>query len=649
MANPPTHLRRDLFLVLDSALHRLSYFRTALAPMERQLAHATRGADIYYAVSTGVALLAVHLDRAEFAASDEKFAMRQAEAAGVPVLDPKRLDDGDRAAFYGSYLEGYDLRVPGLAGMSAALSELGKRTWQRRPRADTAEVLEDMVTTQDPRPAGLDRAVRPPPSLATPRPRATPPDMPEALKGRRLGSTPPGTPRPAAAPRGHLPRGKHSPTHKTPDQRQGFTLVEQAAMARAERSHRAPTVRYPLEGELSGAAPANDPGPNRARGKGRPRERKPTVPETPIAKTSTPRPHPHSGTKQQLAPPPPKHGWRNGRRVADGTGPNPAIDERDQVTLSICVRYQRGGEWVTARLRSLSLKGSYLVAGALPRKGETVRIELAFARVKATVHGFVYHVTTIEDAIDTGAAGFALRFDQENTSQRNQLVALLKRARAAGITIKPPPERAAVRFPVNWPVRVGTRHGGFRADARDLSTGGLFVATGKNLDGEELAFRLPLDNGQPPVCGRARVARKVTDDQALERGLETGYGLEIIGLSNSDAPRYQAFLARVRQRIERRVIVAAAPGRLKQLMSAFAAIGYSVTGGSETHALLQLASQSSRPPDAAVIDTSLGACGQDKNRVARDFSNRGVACVPSDNEPPTLTRAVVDRLLGVTA
>jgi hypothetical protein len=95
--------------------------------------------------------------------------------------------------------------------------------------------------------------------------------------------------------------------------------------------------------------------------------------------------------------------------------------------------------------------------------------------------------------------------------------------------------------------------------------------------------------------------------------------------------------------------VAAAPGRMKQLMSALAAVGYAVTGGSEADVVIELAGREKRPPDAVVIDASLDAHGLERNRLAHAFADRRVRCVAADNEPPTLTRAVVDRLLGVSA
>ncbi len=626
---------RDLFLILDGAHPRIAYFADALAAIEERLGYATIAADLYYAPSTGVGLLAVHLDWTKLRLTDARWTLRQAEAAGIPVLDPTRLDAGDRAAFFGSYLDGYDERVVGAPGPRAALAELARRLGVPLERASTVDVLQDMATIRDPRPAGLDHVL------------AKPPPVPAALKNRRLGSNPPSTPRRAAVLRGRIPRGKLGPLHQSPRQRQQFSLVEQAAMARSQRVRRAPTVPYPIDRGRSGPTGVAAHGPGRPMGKQKARQRKATVPETPIAKVTAPVMPPRDNTQKGQAPPPARNLPRP--RVADGTGPNPILGAKVTLAPPIRARYQRGGDWVNARLRSLSLKGSYMVANALPRKGEHIRVELSFEGLKAKAIGHVYHVTSIEDATDTGAAGFAIRFEKENDPYRAQLVALLKRARAAGITLKPPPERQSVRFPVSWPVQVGSLEGGFRAEALDVSTGGLFVATGRDLTGAELAFRLPLDNGEPPVCGRARVARQLENDVALERGLQPGYGLRIVGLSAVDTPRYDAFLQRVRKRVERRVLVAAAPGRLKQLMAAFSAIGYSVTGGSETQAVLRLAEKDNVKPDVAVIDGTLTACGQDKNGLARAFTDWGVTCVPSDNEPPTLTRAVVDRVLGVTA
>jgi len=175
----------------------------------------------------------------------------------------------------------------------------------------------------------------------------------------------------------------------------------------------------------------------------------------------------------------------------------------------------------------------------------------------------------------------------------------------------------------------------------------MFVTTPCDLRGQAIVFRMPLDNHDSAVCGQARVARQVSQKMAIQRRLRSGYGLEILDWTKEDEHRYQSFLDRVRRRTERRVLVAAAPGRMKELMSALAAVGYSVTGGSQVDSVIHLVGRQQRALDAIVIDSSLDARGLARARLAQMFASSKISCVPADGATPAETRAVVDNLLDV--
>jgi hypothetical protein len=618
----------ELFLVLEPLRECFGELVTTLEPLDGRDGPALLAADLYYRETTDVGLLALRFDERTLSYAALTWVLDLATGAGLPALDPARLGESDRRTFYDGYLADYDIRVENATSVRDALDELGRRldlvsgvveppTVRRRDKTATGPL--GRAPSPPPRPPRLPTA---PVEYERPATRPLPdPSVPPAAQARmrRLGSSPPA----ASVPPGRGALGKLAPTHDSPTRRQALSLVEQAALARSRAAHRASTVRGPLLPEDSRPTdvdPADAEGP-RARGKRRKRALRPTVPGTPVAR--------RAGSSPPVTPPP-------AGPLLDPMAP-PAID----------VQFLRGGHWVPARLRSLSSRGAYLVTGAPPRVGDQVHVALDFDEASAMVRGTVHHVTSAEDAVATGSAGFAIRFPQIDSPARRQLIELLKQARSAGVTIKPPPARGAVRFPVKWPVRVGTRSGGFGADALDVSTGGLFVATGRDLADEELIFRLPLDNDDSAICGRAQVARTVDTEMATARGLARGYGLRIVELSESDSRRYESFLDRVRNRTDKRIVVGAGPDRMRALCGGLTAAGYSVTSSSDPGVLVRLADLEPRAPDAAIIDDSLAEIPSRRLLLEQAFSTRQVPCLATGGESPQRARAVIDRLLCV--
>jgi hypothetical protein len=276
---------------------------------------------------------------------------------------------------------------------------------------------------------------------------------------------------------------------------------------------------------------------------------------------------------------------------------------------------------------------------------DCVDMEICFEELLARVRGQVIEVINPRDPTQ-GPAGFRVAFPERDRIARRQLVALLLRARNAGISLEPPPVRGAMRLPVRWPTRLSTSIGEMPAAALDISEGGMFLALDRELPRDELAFQLPLDSGGPPVCGRARVVRVVDEHMAEERGLPRGYGVQIVDMPAEDRVRFYSFLERVRRRSERRIVVAASAGRAEELAACLAGAGYAVTGRTDSQALLQIVDTDPRPPDIAVIDSSLG-----RTREARwlrtMFESRSVPCVSAREERAEWLRAAVDRMLAV--
>ena len=504
----------EIFLVLEPLRPRAHELFTLLAPLHEAGAPHVCGLDLYYRRASDVALVALRYDERTFTRERLNFVIDLATGAGIPLLDPARMSEGDRRGFYGAYLSTYDVKVEDQRTLADAFAELAKR-----------------IDSETPVTAGMQRG---------------------AL-------------------------GKLAPTHHSLDDRESLPLAEQARQARSRAEARIRAV------------------------------------------TRTP-------TVQQIEP--------------------PAMEPPPPQPTTIDVRFLRGGAWTTARLRALSVKGAYLVTGAPPRLGDSVHVALGFRDQGALLRGTVYHVTTAADALATGSSGFAVRFPVYPSAGRTQLIELLTAARDAGVTIKPPPTRHAVRFPVCWPVQVGLGDDSFHADALDVSERGLFVATQTLEVGAEISVAVPMEEGDA-VTARARVARHFSSREASPRGLRGGTGLELTDMTDVDRRLWSAFLDRVRKRTERRIVVGATANRIDDLASALTAAGYSVVTGSDAGVLVRLADLEPRPPDAVVIEAGLAAQGPD-HWLEQVFSARQVPCV-TVNGDGRRTRCVVDRLLQVAA
>jgi hypothetical protein len=324
--------------------------------------------------------------------------------------------------------------------------------------------------------------------------------------------------------------------------------------------------------------------------------------------------------------------------------PAPAAGLRSPRTIS--ARYLRSGRWVPLRIGSLSLKGAALMAVALPRVDDRVDVALAYAHHRALVRGSVAKVSTMKEAETSGATMFSVNFELDDGSRR-QLTALLTAARAANVTIQPAPPRGTRRYPVEWPVTLGTPRGAVRAEALDVSAEGMFVKPvhALTLDAE-VAFSAVLDDSQPPVSGRARVVRNITDADARTSGLPPGYGLAILEMTDRERERWSGFLSRVARRATKRVLIAASAARFAEIETGLVAGGYATTGGSEPSAIAQLVSEDARPVDAALIDATWLVSEGSSLWVESVFTARGVPYVTVHGDARR-ARMAIDRLLAV--
>ncbi|MGE3456079.1 MAG: PilZ domain-containing protein, partial [Kofleriaceae bacterium] len=548
----------EVYLVLEQPSQRIGYWTKALMPLDDRSAPPLAMVAAYYDPIVDQALIALRYDELALGADRISFAIEVALLADAGMIQPAELSEGERRRFLGERLQRCTIFVGDQRRVSSALTELVRRI--RDVRAGTHTI------PASPRAASQPRATSAPPIART---QASPPPIPIArTASKRLPSNDP-------------------------------SIIS----ARGTRDDLEPLDRPPRREDVAPAPEPREPPRDVSRVTrnddmlrttsqhviARPPERAKTVEMSSQ--------HAHR-IAEGRSPLPAAAGESDSQFVADPFLANPARD----LPKTIYARFLRGGRWVPSRIGTLSLKGAALLTGALPRVHDQVDVALTFGSHRALVRGAVGKVSSVQEAAMSGASTFSVAFQLDDVAKR-QLTALLTAARAANVTIKPPPPRTARRYPVEWPVNLGTLRGAVRSDALDVSRDGMFIRPANPLTLDStLNFSSILDDGGPPVAGRGKVVRQISEFEARSCGLTVGYGICILEMSSIDRARWLAFLRRIEKRAEKRVLVGASPGRLAELHAGLSAAGYAVTSGSDPGALVQLAGGDTRPVDAAVID-----------------------------------------------
>lgn len=619
----------EVFLLVEQPRQRLSHWSQALAALDDPAAPVLAGVDAYYDPASNQAIFRLRYDEQTLGPDRLSYVVEVALLAEIGMIQPAELSEGDRRRFVGDRLAACTVHVADQRKVVGALVELVRRVrGQKSPtsppaleatllprarpaiapkvraRVETGESLL-VVTAKGTRSrpggeASLPRASR---DLALGSVRQPRDDIAQLDREAEMGTPPPA---PAAAPAardegGELEAAARPPPSAPPSRRDDAPRPSPNVVARAG-VHRANTVLMSSDEAKRIIEAATEPVEGEAA-----TERGPSPPPPPA----------------EAAPPPQPSGPR-----------------------TILARYLRSGRWVPLRVSSLSLKGAALMAVALPRVDDRVDVALAYAQHRALVRGAVQKVSTMREAETSGATMFSVNFELDDGSRR-QLTALLTAARAANVTIKPAPPRSTRRYPVEWPVCLGTKRGAVRAEALDVSSEGMFVRPVHALAlDDHLTFTAVLDDNQPPVSGHARVVRTITDADARSTGLTPGYGLVILEMADPERERWSRFLSRVAKRASKRVLIAATSARLAELQTGLVAGGYATSAGTEPGAIAQLVSAEARPFDAALIDATWLITEGSTLWVESVFTARSIPYVTVHGDAKR-ARVAIDRLLTV--
>lgn len=606
----------EVFLLVEQPRQRLSHWSQALAPLDDPAAPPVASVDAYYDPTSNQAIFGLRYDEISLGLDRLRYVVEVALLAEIGMIQPAELSEGDRRRFVGDRLASCTMHVGEQCKVVVALVELVRRVRARKPstsppaleatllpraRLAVAPKVRARVQTGE-SPVVVAKGTRNPPM--------TGPALPLGTRDLALGSV-----RQPSIPLAELAReiavGSSS-----------ALPIELPAASQPRNEHDATTAERPV---------TMPPEPPRL---------SPNV----IARAGV-----HRADTVLLRPDEARRileASNQDRAAAAAPAPPPPPPEPLSSSRMISACYLRSGRWVPLRVGALSLKGAALMAVALPRVDDRVDVVLAYAQHRAQVRGAVSKVSTMKEAETSGATMFSVDFELDDGARR-QLTTLLTAARAANVTIKPAPPRGTRRYPVEWPVCLGTTRGAVRAEALDVSAEGMFVKPvhALTLDAH-VTFSAVLDDSLPPVSGHARVVRNIAEADAKTSGLVPGYGLAILEMTDLERDRWSRFLSRVAKRATKRVLIAASAARFAELETGLVAGGYATTGGTEPSAIAQLVSAEARPVDAALIDATWLIAEGSTLWVESVFTARGVPYVTVHGDARR-ARMAIDRLLAV--
>jgi hypothetical protein len=310
----------------------------------------------------------------------------------------------------------------------------------------------------------------------------------------------------------------------------------------------------------------------------------------------------------------------------------------------ISVHVSRGDEWVAGRLRFLSATRVAVAATATPQVGDPFSLALAYGTRELTIPAVVDSVDRALDLSTPMSTGFSAVLDDLSPQQSRSLIDMLHEASRAGLELTPPPLRPA-RFAVSWPLIVKPIGGEpVRVTALDVSLDGMFI---RQCDlGGRIEFALPVDERGPAIRGYLEVVREMSPAAANDLGFTPGSGVAIRQLAAGDRSRYDAFIGRVRERNERRLLVAAASDQLAPLVTGLRAVGYAVTSSSDPSDIVESISGKLRP-DVAVIDNSLTRLESEAELLMSLLREHHIFTLATGGKHVEETRRAVDELLGI--
>lgn len=223
------------------------------------------------------------------------------------------------------------------------------------------------------------------------------------------------------------------------------------------------------------------------------------------------------------------------------------------------VRYSTLGTAVQSTTMTISLTGVFVRCLAPPRPGAQVSLRIFFpgSQKPEDTTGVVRETATGPEA------GFWADFLSLSPAATMQIESLVARvggsrplARVATLTPSPPKpathddRRAFPRLDVELKVRFQSASEVVEEYVRNISAGGLFVATGRILARDTIVrVTLELPDGQPAGSAQAVVVHVVSEEQAKKTGTAAGVGVQLLDTEDEFRERLAKYVQSVARSI----------------------------------------------------------------------------------------------------
>ncbi len=200
------------------------------------------------------------------------------------------------------------------------------------------------------------------------------------------------------------------------------------------------------------------------------------------------------------------------------------------------VRFVLGAQVLQATTGALGVDCAFIRCLVPPRPGERIALRLYLAADNPLQISATVRARNGREHI----MGFWADFVPDKMAQG-------RIARVLGIVPEPPARamdrRATPRYAARFAVRFGTVDDFRREYATNISAGGVFIRTGNPPAMDtvvDVVLELP---GGVPVEGKALVVHRVTPEEAAQRGVEPGIGVQFVHGDDRFRERIDQFVA----------------------------------------------------------------------------------------------------------
>jgi len=216
------------------------------------------------------------------------------------------------------------------------------------------------------------------------------------------------------------------------------------------------------------------------------------------------------------------------------------------------IRFATGGAAVQTTTLEISGDGVLIRCFELPAPGTNLELKLDLPGSREQLH---LAAAVREHASSAQEPGFWAEFLGAKEAQRERIFELIARRKRAAESVpigalalhpKEDPRRAFPRYRVNFAVRFATVQDFVLEYAANISAGGVFVRTEQPPPLKTVVqVEMELPGSDSPVPARGMVVHRVSKEEAEEKGVLPGVGVQFMDADDEFRQRIDAAIAHI--------------------------------------------------------------------------------------------------------